>query len=1126
MATVMTGDVLTQRIRQARRRWQARKTLDLALEVAAVFMAGLVLVCAADNAWALEQGARGVLGGVLLAWLVVGSVGVGLRAALRRPSDDFLAVRWERSVPRLDNMLINAIQLRRDTRVDSPRLVQALVDRACGVAQDLTPSDVLDREATARRGKWLTVLLLVAAVYIALFNPWFVNAAQRCLMPWTDTPHLHDVSLSVRDGNRTIIEGQDAPLAILVKAHGTYQPRRVQINHRTGPSEWQTAYCMANSDGGFLYGELRAVRTPIDYYVKAGHNVSEQYRIDVTPLPRIRSIRLVYDYPDYTKRGRLESTRSGGGVDALVGTRVTVQAEVTKPLRKATLNVLQAIKIVERVKVREGGKTVEKFVTKEKKHSEAIPMTAVGDRQDVVEGQFRIVGNGTYQFALVDVDNLSNASPAAYPIRARQDTSPSIHFRLPGRDLSIPAAKTIQTEVQATDDYGLREISLHCLVGRRGSETPVQEAVSSAVQDPGAAYATWPLVRKWTIEGHRTRTRTPKFEWNLGQMKLSVKGKPAQPIPLKEGDVVAYVAIARDHRGQGQIGYSSQFSITVLAPDKTRDAVVQRELGDLQELMAILALQKTNRGRLTDGKPPRELYTVQETIRARTVSLSTRMKRAVRPMKKVIAGLDELAVPGGPMADALLRLSQYQGHANQRPPIATAMDTIIAQLEKLIRLLERRMRRRRSAARSWREKSDKEKADTLKRLQEMVNLLRRFVKEQDKVIDKTRALPRKPEDFTKDDLKQVADLKKKEDEWGDILTDHVHDMQKLASQDFSDKSLVSEYKEVIENVEQAVIQLELKKIEMAVPLEQSGRELAQKLLDDMEMWFPDVPDVLEWKMEEPIDNPNIPQSELPEFLTDLIGDLIETQDQLNQEAEDVTSGWADQMSSAGWGVMDGPISSYGAQGKTGNQLPDSHELSGRSGDGRSGRSSGQLVENVAKGLPGRRTPTRLSNDDYEKGWVKELRELATGGSTGGGKKSGGGMEGLEGPFPPPMERDLERLRKLQKGIREKTQKVLRRARAVMIRMEDIERAAMLMREVEDDIKNFRYRDVARKQQEILRSFKRTAQEETQDVILRVESAYELPARYRREMLDAMDDAYPAEYKDALANYYKDLIESE
>ena len=38
-------------------------------------------------------------------------------------------------------------------------------------------------------------------------------------------------------------------------------------------------------------------------------------------------------------------------------------------------------------------------------------------------------------------------------------------------------------------------------------------------------------------------------------------------------------------------------------------------------------------------------------------------------------------------------------------------------------------------------------------------------------------------------------------------------------------------------------------------------------------------------------------------------------------------------------------------------------------DGRSGRSSGQLVENVAKGLEGRRTPTRLSNGHHEKGEV-------------------------------------------------------------------------------------------------------------------------------------------------------------
>ena len=61
---------------------------------------------------------------------------------------------------------------------------------------------------------------------------------------------------------------------------------------------------------------------------------------------------------------------------------------------------------------------------------------------------------------------------------------------------------------------------------------------------------------------------------------------------------------------------------------------------------------------------------------------------------------------------------------------------------------------------------------------------------------------------------------------------------------------------------------------------------------------------------------------------------------------------------AGWGAADGPISNMSARGVTGNTLPNNMEISGRSGEGRSGRSSGQMVEATAEGKGGRKTPSR------------------------------------------------------------------------------------------------------------------------------------------------------------------------
>src|SRR5581483_8036030 len=127
---------------------------------------------------------------------------------------------------------------------------------------------------------------------------------------------------------------------------------------------------------------------------------------------------------------------------------------------------------------------------------------------------------------------------------------------------------------------------------------------------------------------------------------------------------------------------------------------------------------------------------------------------------------------------------------------------------------------------------------------------------------------------------------------------------------------------------------------------------------------------------------------------------------------------------AGWGVSDGPISTMSAKGKTGNDMPNNMELNGRSGDGRRGKSAGQMVGDTSRALPGRKTPARVGNEKYEPGQLKQEGQEDPNGATGGGKTAGAGRKGLQGGTPPPPPpRDMARLSKKQAGLREKAEKV-------------------------------------------------------------------------------------------------------
>src|SRR5260370_38449418 len=92
----------------------------------------------------------------------------------------------------------------------------------------------------------------------------------------------------------------------------------------------------------------------------------------------------------------------------------------------------------------------------------------------------------------------------------------------------------------------------------------------------------------------------------------------------------------------------------------------------------------------------------------------------------------------------------------------------------------------------------------------------------------------------------------------------------------------------------------------------------------------------------------IPEMPLPKALQDLIGDLMQRADEFDEDADDITSAWGDNLDQAGWGVSDGPISTFSAKGRTGNDRPNNMEGSGRSGGSPPGRASGQRGGDTAQ----------------------------------------------------------------------------------------------------------------------------------------------------------------------------------
>src|SRR5260370_38628503 len=244
----------------------------------------------------------------------------------------------------------------------------------------------------------------------------------------------------------------------------------------------------------------------------------------------------------------------------------------------------------------------------------------------------------------------------------------------------------------------------------------------------------------------------------------------------------------------------------------------------------------------------------------------------------------------------------------------------------------------------------------------------------------------------------------------------------------------------------------------------------------------------------------IPEMPLPKALQDLIGELLQKADEFDEDADDITSAWGDNLDQAGWGVSDGPISSFSAKGKTGNDQPNNMEVSGRSGDGRRGKSSGQMVGDTAKALPGRKTPARVGNEKDEPGKLKAGGQEDPNGATGGGKKAGAGRQGLQGGSPPDVVRDIGRLSAKQAGMREKMEQVARKLEGKGVSTTRIKEGIALLKSADKDLVDRRYQDAAKKRREAMQRLRGAFGELDRSTAAQLNRARDRPPQRRNDQL--------------------------
>jgi hypothetical protein len=712
------------------------------------------------------------------------------------------------------------------------------------------------------------------------------------------------------------------------------------------------------------------------------------------------------------------------------------------------------------------------------------------------------------QVAVHDASGLSGRSLLAghYRIRALPDAKPKIEFASPNKDVALPPGGKLPVQMRIWDDYCIEHVQF--FVGPEGQERPVTDLKLASAVGTNAAYLPYTL--------------------HVGSEH-------------KKGDVLLYYATVTDGRqlpGAGpQTSISSKFKVLVQDAAEVAAERAKRYEELRRRLMAVLRIQETQRvstercalqlAELTAVQAlAKEIEANQKKIVAEFEDLLSKF-----PFEPEMAAIQQAlgvlvaneAPQAAALAGSLAQVASLDARAKPCASLAQKQDRIIDTLQTLLAVMPSLAARAQEAASSS-QPAGNLPPDVKEKLEQLKANLEEFIKEQKKVVEASERLSKKPVDNF-DDAKLLKDLQAAQDKWEKFLNEAFTDFSKMAQQDFSNPSLLKELLSVKTDVTMAKDALAKKATEIATAVEENGIENAKELTANIEKWLPDEPDRAKWSMEDPAGGQDkVEAPELPKELEDLVGDLLEQEEDLFEEIEDVTSKY--NMSGdkgIGWDAMDGPISSMNAQGVTGNQLPNNMELSGRSGEGREGKSTGEFVQDTAEGKGGRRTPTRLTPEPFQKGQVDDKSQEPPGGSTGGGKLSGAGGEGLEGPVPPPLQKELQRLAGKQAALVNQAQKVKEQFK--QSDYSGFNKAITLMNRVEEDLAANRYQNALRQRDVTVGALQQAHLLLTGKIEVQSDQSTAMPKYVRDDIADAMKGKLPAEYREALEQYYKRLSEA-
>lgn len=369
-----------------------------------------------------------------------------LKPVRKKLTEHDVALHIEQHHPDLEDRLVSSMQFGDQEQADeiSSFMINRLVSDTAARTQDIDFKKTISKKKLQDYWGIALIAVSITLLCVFLFPTQLHQAFSRILSPWERTEHVLATKFMVNPGNTRILSGQNQIIAARVSGKFV---RDVSIYYKQGEAEWKNVEMIPAEERRTFNYELFNITQATQYYVAGGNAQSETYIINVYEMPRITAIDVSYTYPEYTKLQPVVQEGTGD-IMAVVGTIAQVRAMTNKGIAEATLTVedkewLTKVELLTKV--------------------EPKPMAITDGR--TLTHELTVLENAKYTINLICVDGFNNQEPIEYTITAIKDEAPKVVIKKPGRDIKATKIEEVQIIAEATDDFGVANITLKYAVG-------------------------------------------------------------------------------------------------------------------------------------------------------------------------------------------------------------------------------------------------------------------------------------------------------------------------------------------------------------------------------------------------------------------------------------------------------------------------------------------------------------------------------------------------------------------------------------------------------------------------------------------------------------------------------------